>query len=709
MAKKLVIVESPSKAKTIKGYLGSGYDVAASMGHLRDLPKSQLGVDTENDFEPRYITIRGKGPLITELKKKAKAADKILLATDPAREGEAISWHLAILLGVDPASPCRVTFTEVTKSAVRESVKHPRAIDLDLVDAQQARRVLDRIVGYKISPLLWKKVKKGLSAGRVQSATTRLVVDREAEIQAFVPVEYWSIDAKLTDAAGKHPFTAKFLGDRNGRKIDLPDAETVEKIKAVVDKADYSVKSVKKSEKKRSPAPPFTTSTLQQEASRKLNFTSRRTMGTAQQLYEGVSIKGRGTVGLITYMRTDSTRIAADAQASARAYILEKYGAAYVPGSPRVYKSKSGAQDAHEAIRPTDPTLSPADVKDSLTSDQFRLYRLVWERFTASQMSSAVLDTVQADIAADLYTFRASGTTVKFDGFTAVYVEGRDEEEEKKKKLPPLEEGQELKLRETVPEQHFTQPPPRYTEASLVKAMEEAGIGRPSTYAPTITTITSRGYVSRSGKTLVPTELGTIVTELMKENFKDIVDTEFTAKMETELDDVERGNTEWKSIIREFYTPFEKTLALAEEKIGDIEIKDEESDVRCEKCGRMMVYKQGRFGKFLACPGYPECKNTKSITKELGVACPKCGGKVLVKKSKRGTTYYGCEHNPTCDYMSWDEPTNEKCPKCGSMLVKRRPYRGKNFIKTVCVNEECGWEKKPEKKGAKTEKETDKE
>ena len=695
MAKKLVIVESPSKAKTIKGYLGSGYDVTASMGHLRDLPKSQLGVDIENDFEPKYITIRGKGPLISDLKKKAKSADKILLATDPDREGEAISWHLAALLGIDPASKCRVTFNEITKTAVREAVKVPRAIDLDLVDAQQARRVLDRIVGYQISPLLWKKVKKGLSAGRVQSVTTRLVVDREAEIRAFEPVEYWSMDAKLTNSAGKQPFVAKFLGGADGKKIDLPDEETVRAIEKTVRGADYAVKSIKKSEKKRNPAPPFTTSTLQQEASRKLNFTARRTMSTAQQLYEGVDIKGKGTVGLITYMRTDSMRIAVDAQSAARQYISERYGDKYLPGKPRVYKSRNGAQDAHEAIRPTNMSLPPEAVKDSLKSDQYKLYRLVWNRFLASQMSSAVFDTVQADISADKYIFRANGTTVKFDGFTAVYVEGRDDAEEKKSKLPPLTEGQELKLKELISDQHFTQPPPRYTEASLVKVMEEEGIGRPSTYAPTITTITSRGYVARDGKTLFPTELGIIVTELMKENFKDIVDIEFTANMETELDEIENGDTPWKDIIRGFYGPFSKTLSLAEEKIGDIEIKDEVSDVKCEKCGRMMVYKQGRFGKFLACPGYPECKNTKSITKELGVDCPKCGGKILVKRSKRGITYYGCEHNPTCDYMSWDEPTNEKCPQCGSMVVKRRPYRGRNFVKIVCSNEDCKWEKKP--------------
>ncbi len=694
---KLVIVESPAKAKTIKKYLGTGYSVTASMGHLRDLPKSQLGVDLENDFEPKYITIRGKGDLIAALKKDARNSAKIFLATDPDREGEAISWHLANILDIDPNSACRITFNEITKNAVKEAITQPRKIDSDLVDAQQARRVLDRIVGYQLSPLLWKKVKKGLSAGRVQSACTKLIVDREREIDAFIPEEYWTVDVTLTNDKGKLPFVAKLYGTAPKKKMKLTNEAQIKEITASLEKSAYKVLSVTKGEKKRYPAPPFTTSTMQQEAARKLGFTTKRTMAAAQQLYEGVDIKGKGSVGLITYMRTDSLRISFDAQRECLGYIKTRYGDGYVPSTPRHYKSKSSAQDAHEAIRPTSMEFAPEAIKDSLKPDLFKLYRLIWNRFLASQMQNAVLDTVQADIQSNEYILKASGSSIRFDGFMAVYVEGMDTEEEKEGKIPKIEEGQSLLLKKIDSEQHFTQAAPRYTEASLVKAMEEEGIGRPSTYAPTITTITSRGYVARDGKSLYPTELGTIVTELMEEHFTDIVDVEFTANMEKKLDCIEEGEKGWKEIMQEFYPSFKKTLDKAEETIGQVEIKDEESDIPCEKCGRMMVYKQGRFGKFLACPGYPECKNTKSITQALDVPCPVCGGKVDVRKSKKGTTYYMCEKGAEC-FMSWDEPTDKKCPDCGGVLMKKRPYRGRGPIKYVCFNENCKYEEMPGKK-----------
>ncbi len=689
--KNLVIVESPAKAKTIKKYLGSKYEVAASMGHLRDLPKSQLGIDLENDFEPKYITIRGKGDLISKLKKDAKNSEKIFLATDPDREGEAISWHLAALLGVDAKSKCRITFNEITKTAVKEAISKPRAIDNDLVDAQQARRVLDRIVGYQLSPLLWKKVKKGLSAGRVQSVATRLIVEREREIEEFCEEEYWTIDLKLTNEAGKQPFVAKFYGKDEKTKIELPDAQTVEKIEKELKKADFEVKTVTTGEKRRYPAPPFTTSTLQQEAARKLGFTAKKTMATAQQLYEGVEIKGSGSVGLITYMRTDSLRISNDAVSECRNYIGEAFGKVYVPAKPKFYKTKKNAQDAHEAIRPTSMAFEPEKIKASLKTDQYKLYKLIWNRFVASQMPDAVFDTVQADIQADSYVLKASGSNVKFDGFMAVYVESKDVIEEKEGKIPHVEEGQKLLLKDVDSKQHFTQPPARYTEASLIKTMEEDGIGRPSTYAPTITTITGRGYVVKEGKALCPTELGTIVTELMEEHFSDIVDVEFTANMEEKLDRIEDGKKQWKSVIKDFYEPFEKTLNTAEEAIGRIEVKDEVSEVQCEKCGRMMVYKQGRFGKFLACPGYPECKNTKTITEEIEAPCPKCGGKVQIRKSRKGVKYYTCENGTDC-LLSWDEPTSLKCPQCGGAIMKKRPFRGKGPVKYVCFNEDCNFE-----------------
>ncbi len=689
--KNLVIVESPAKAKTIKKYLGSRYEVTASMGHLRDLPKSQLGVDIENDFDPKYITIRGKGDLISGLKKEAKNSAKIFLATDPDREGEAISWHLASLLNIDPKTDCRIAFNEITKNAVKEAISAPRSIDTDLVDAQQARRVLDRIVGYQLSPLLWKKVKKGLSAGRVQSVATRIIVQREREIEAFKEEEYWTIDAKLTNTAGKLPFVAKFYGKTSKSKMKLPDESTAKSVLNELKEVDYVVDSVNYGEKKRFTAPPFTTSTLQQEAARKLGFTSKRTMATAQQLYEGIDIKGSGSVGLITYMRTDSLRISTEAIYECRDYISSNFGEGYVPPKPKFYKSKGNAQDAHEAIRPTSMLYNPEKIKDSLKSDQYKLYKLIWSRFVASQMPDAVFDTVQADIKAGKYVLKASGSNVKFDGFMAAYVEGQDFAEEKEGKVPKIEAGQKLLLKTLEEKQHFTQPPARYTEASLIKTMEEVGIGRPSTYAPTITTITGRGYVARDGKSLYPTELGSVVTELMEEHFANIVDIEFTANMEKKLDSVESGSKQWKDIIRDFYTPFSKTLAEAEEEIGKITVQDEVSEVPCEKCGRMMVFKQGRFGKFLACPGYPECKNTKSIAEEIDAPCPNCGGKVETRKSRKGVKYYTCQNGTDC-LLSWDEPTKLKCPECGGAIMKKRPYRGRGPIKYVCFNENCKFE-----------------
>ena len=694
MADYLVVVESPAKAKTIKKYLGKNYTVLASNGHIRDLPKSQLGIDVENNFEPRYITIRGKGDLLTKLKKEAKTAKKVFLATDPDREGEAISWHLATSLEIDEKNTYRITFNEITKTAIQNAVKNPRAIDKDLVDAQQARRALDRIVGYKISPLLWKKVKKGLSAGRVQSVATRLVVDREREIEAFIPQEYWRIDAKLNKNGDRKKFTSHFYGDTKG-KVELTNEAQVRKILADIDGASYVVSDVVSKTKTRNPAPPFITSTLQQEASRKLNFTSRRTMQAAQQLYEGVEIKGKGTVGLITYMRTDSLRISDEAKIAAFDFVKTTYGDEYAPDAPRTYKTKKSAQDAHEAIRPSNVALLPEDIKDSVTPDLYKVYKLIWERFVASQMASAIFDTVAVDVNVAGYIFKANGSSVKFPGFMKIYVESKENKEDDDGALPVLEKGEELKLAKLEESQHFTEPPARYTEASLIKAMEEEGIGRPSTYAPTITTILSRNYISRKGKALHPTELGTVITDLMVEYFKDIVDIEFTANMEEKLDAVEEGTIDWVKVVSDFYGPFAETLKNAEEAIGKIKIEDEVSDVPCEKCGRMMVYKMGRFGKFLACPGFPECRNAKPIIKEAGVNCPKCGGKLLVKKSKRGKTYYGCENNPTCEFMTWDTPLPQECPKCGGVLLENK-FRGKKRV--YCADEKCGYEENKEKK-----------
>ena len=685
MAKKLVIVESPSKAETIKKYLGKDYKVMASIGHIIDLPKSQLGVDVDNNFEPRYITIRGKGELLTQLKKEAKTADKVYLATDPDREGEAISWHLANALNIDVDSACRVTFNEITKNVVKQSIKEPRKIDMDLVNAQQARRVLDRIVGYKISPILWEKVKKGLSAGRVQSVATRLVCDREEEIQNFKPREYWTVEATLSD--GKKEFLAKYCG-KDKEDAELSNGDNANKIIAGVKGKKFTVSDLKVKDVFKNPPAPFTTSTLQQDASRKLNFNTAKTMQTAQMLYEGINLGGSlGTVGLITYMRTDSLRISVDAQKEAIKYISENYEKEFL--CPRQFKTKKSAQDAHEAIRPTSVFITPDSVKSKLSPDQFKLYKLIWERFVASQMSAAIYENETALIDSGDYTFKATGTRLKFKGYMAVYIEGTDESKEKDKTLPKLGKGQELNLKGIEAKQHFTQPPLRFTEASLVHELEENGIGRPSTYAPTITTIISRGYVTRSKKILMPTELGMITTDIMKSNFEDIVDVEFTAGMENQLDDVEEGKLSWVKVLEDFYPDFDKNLKVATEKIQKITIKDEVSDVPCSKCGRMMVYKLSKFGKFLACPGYPECKNTMTIRYETGAKCPKCGGDVLIKRSKKGKEYYPCEHMPKCDFIAWDRPVADKtCPKCGGILLKKN---GKSK-KIYCPKDGCGYE-----------------
>lgn len=654
MADKLIIVESPAKANTIKKFLGGSTKVVASMGHIRDLPKSKLGVDLENDFEPEYINIRGKGDLIKSLKKDAKKAKKIYLATDPDREGEAIAWHLDYILKEEHDRIVRVTFNEITKGAVQKAIKEPRNIDLNVVDAQQARRVLDRIVGYQISPLLWKNVKRGLSAGRVQSVAVKLIVEREEEIEKFIPEEYWNIYADLKDNESKKQFEAKFYG-KNNKKIEIHSKEEIDKILEDIENAKYVVKEVKKGEKKRNAAPPFTTSTMQQEASRKLGFTLKKTMSVAQGLYEGVKIPEKGSVGLITYMRTDSTRISEVARQAAKEHIVNTYGEQYYEN--RYYKAKKDSQDAHEAIRPTYADLEPDKIKDSLTKDQYKLYKLIYNRFMASQMSSAIYNTMAVTIDANGYTFKANGQSIKFKGFMVLYVEGTDQEEQEAGIVPELKEGQEVEKIKINPKQSFTEPPARYTEASLVKALEEKGIGRPSTYSPTITTILERRYIEKQQKQLVPTELGKIVNKLLVENFTDIVNVEFTADIESQFDNIAEGKEEWKQMIRDFYGPFKKELDEAEKNLEHIEIKDEVSDVKCDKCGRMMVYKYGRFGKFLACPGYPECKNTKAIVETINVPCPKCGGEVQVRKTKRNRKYYICENNPkTCDFISWNKP-----------------------------------------------------
>ncbi len=683
----LVIVESPSKAKTIGRYLGTGYTVKASMGHLRDLPKSTMGVDLEHDFTPKYVPVAGKEELIKELKKAAAQADTVYLATDPDREGEAISWHLKELLGLSDSKARRVTFNEITERVVKESISAPRDIDYSLVDAQQARRILDRIVGYELSPLLWKKVRRGLSAGRVQSVATRLVVDRENEIRAFVPKEYWSLSVKLDRIGKPGSFVAHYHG--KDKKQELQNEEQTNAVIADITGKEFEVTNVKKAEKKRSAAPPFTTSTLQQEASRKLNMTPKRTMAIAQQLYEGVDVAGEGTLGLITYMRTDSLRISDEALSAAASYIKNRYGNSYYYGKPHIFKTKANAQDAHEAIRPTHVELDPERVQGSLTKEQFKLYSLIWSRFVASQMANAVFDTVAIDTQCAGHTFRSTNQSLKFSGFIAVYEEGRDDEEEAVgSALPDLQVGDRANIADIKKEQHFTQPPARYTEATLVKAMEEKGVGRPSTYASIISTIQDREYVVKAEKRLAPTPLGEVVNGLMMERFVDIIDVEFTANMENRLDDVEAGERNWKEVLADFYTGFHKELKDAEVALEGTRLKvpDEESDEICDVCGKKMVVKVGRFGKFLACPGWPECKNTKPIVEKMPGRCPKCGGTILKRKSKRGYAYYGCEKGVQCGFMSWDVPTELDCPECGNTMFKKS---GRGRMKAFCINEKC--------------------
>ncbi len=684
----LVIVESPAKAKTIKKYLGKDFDVIASMGHVRDLPNARLSVDIKNNYEPKYSIIKGKESLVKEIKQQALEADKIYLATDPDREGEAISWHLAYILDLDLNDNNRVEFNEITKSGVSNGMSSPRSINLNLVNAQQARRVLDRLVGYKLSPFVSQKIRRGMSAGRVQSVAVRIIVDREEEIRAFKPEEYWSIDAKFIPKGSRKTFKASlYLG-----KEKITCQEQAEKILSDLQDAEFVVTDVKNGTRKKSPAPPFITSTLQQEASRKLGFQSRRTMRVAQELYEGIEIDGMGATGLITYMRTDSLRISNQAISEVTSYIGDKFGEKYLPSKPRHFKSRSNAQDGHEAIRPSMPSLEPDRIKHNLSSDQYKLYNLIWKRFVASQMAECIQKTTRADIEGNGYVFKASGYTVSFDGFTSLYVEGKDEAEEKASQLPELKKDMPVRKREIVPNQHFTQAPPRYTEASLIKALEEHGIGRPSTYAATITTITSREYVKRESKTLVPTELGEALVNLMKERFPKIVNLKFTAQMEQELDTVEHGDVEWKTLIDNFYQDFDKTLAKAKTDMDGVKIQLEEdkTDIICENCGRNMVIKVGRYGKFIACPGYPECKNVKKYVQKLGIKCPKCSdGDVIIKTTKRKTIFYGCSNYPNCDFVSWNEPVDERCPNCGEVLFKKK---GKKQV-LFCANKDCGYEK----------------
>lgn len=686
----LVIVESPAKAKTIKKYLGSDYEVIASMGHVRDLPKARLSVDIKNNFTPKYDIIKGKEKLVKELKSLAAKSDNIYLATDPDREGEAISWHLAYILDLPDDYCNRVEFNEITKTGVTNGMNNPRSINIDLVNAQQARRILDRLVGYKLSPFISQKIRRGLSAGRVQSVALRIIVDREEEIRKFKPKEYWTIDAKFIPKGSRKQFSATLYSDKNG-KIKIDNQEQADKIEKDLLDAEYTITKVRNGTRKKQPAPPFITSTLQQEASRKLGFQSRRTMKVAQELYEGVDIEGMGATGLITYMRTDSLRVSNVAIEEVTQFIGNEFGSDYLPAKPRVFKSRNNAQDGHEAIRPSMPGLEPDKIKNSLTSDQYKLYKLIWNRFVASQMAECVQKTTQADIEANGYTFKASGYYVSFDGFTKLYIEGKDEEEESSKQLPPLEKGMPAKCKELKKNQHFTQPPARYTEASLIKALEEYGIGRPSTYAATITTITSREYVKREAKSLVPTELGEVITKLMKERFPKIVNLKFTAQMEEKLDTVERGNEQWVDVLSDFYVDFEETLKTAKADMDGVKLKlkEDETDIVCDKCGRKMVVKMGRFGKFIACPGYPECKNVMKFVEKTGVKCPKCDGDVIVKHTKSKRIFYGCSNYPNCDFVSWNEPTNEKCPQCGEVLYKKK---GKKPV-LFCAKEGCGYTK----------------
>mgnify|MGYP002568600094 FL=1 len=692
---KLVIVESPAKAKTIGKYLGRGYKVTASMGHVRDLPASTLGIDVENGYKPKYITIKGKQKLVKELKAEAKKCDGVLLATDPDREGEAISWHLANILGLDPAAPNRVTFDEITKKGVKEGMAHPRAINIDLFNAQQARRELDRLVGYKLSPFLWKKVRRGLSAGRVQSVAVRLIRDREIEIENFKPDEYWNIDALLHPQGEKGEFTARLAATADGKKLTVTDKQQADAVLAALDGKDYTITKIEKGKRRRQPAPPFITSTLQQDASRAFGFSATRTMRAAQTLYEGVDIAGHGTVGLITYMRTDSLRIAAEAQAAAKTFIADRWGEGYVCKTPRKWKSRSAtaAQDAHEAIRPSMPELTPDEVEQSISGDTAKLYRLIWSRFMASQMADCIQDTVSASITAGEYLFRASGFRVSFDGFTALYEESTDDTKKKETALPPLEEGQKLALKKLTADQKFTQPPPLYTEATLIHALEENGIGRPSTYAPIITTIVDRGYVEKDQKKLKTTPLGQAVNTVMMEQFPDIVNVKFSADMEKKLDVVEAGQADWVKTIDDFYQGFEKSLEQAEKNMEGkrIKVEDIPTDEICEKCGRPMVIKSGRYGKFVACSGFPECRNAHPLVKDTGGLCPLDGGHMLVRKSSKGRVYYGCSNYPKCNYMTWDEPVPERCPQCGSTLFKKKGQ-------LYCAKEGCGFVKAIEKK-----------
>jgi DNA topoisomerase-1 len=697
MGQNLVIVESPAKAKTIQKYLGKNFIVEASMGHVRDLPKSKLGVDIEDDFNPKYITIRGKGELVSKLRKLAKKADKVYLATDPDREGEAISWHLANLLKIDEESKCRIVFNEITKAAVKGSIKAARKINIRLVDAQQGRRILDRLVGYEISPILWRNVKWGLSAGRVQSVALKLICDKENEIKAFIPKEYWSVDCVMNK---KNKNFAIRLNSKNGKKIEIGDEISADKIVKDLEGGEFQVKTIKKGKKNKNPLPPFITSTLQQDAGRKLNFMTKRTMSIAQGLYEGVDIKGYGTVGLITYMRTDSVRIADEAQKSALEYIEQNYGKEYLPETPRVYKGKKNIQDAHEAIRPTYIEISPEVAKGNLTPEQFKLYSLIWKRFMASQMATCILNTNSIDIINGEYKFKSSGSIMEFDGFMKLY-EYIIEEEENSVLLPNLEEGEVLETNSIDKAQHFTQPPARFTEASFVKLMEEKGIGRPSTYVPTISTILSRDYINREKKNLFPTELGYIVNNIVSEYFEQIVDVDFTAEMEKNLDHVEEGSDEWRRVVAEFFGPLKIAIDKAEKEVSKVVIEDKVSDVPCDKCGKMMVIKRGRYGNFLACPGYPECKNAKPIVETLDVLCPECGKNIVVKKSKRGKKFFGCSGYPECKFVSWNEPVKEKCPKCDSNMVKRYSKKSGNYVE--CSNKECDYKKELPKEDKKEE------
>jgi DNA topoisomerase-1 len=682
MTKCLVIVESPAKAKTIKKFLGRGYKVEASMGHVRDLPKSQMGVDKERGFEPKFITIRGKGPVLDKIKKEAKEADCVLLATDPDREGEAISWHLAYILDLDASSPCRIEFNEVTKDAVKRALKNPRPIDGRLVDAQQARRIVDRLVGYEISPLLWKKVKKGLSAGRVQSVALRLICDREEQIERFVPQEYWRLYATLYKKERKESFKVE-LYSRGGKKISIGSREEMDSVLKDIKGGKFEVTEIKKGKKARSPYPPYITSSLQQDAHNKLGFTVKRTMAAAQQLYEGVDIKGAGTEGLITYMRTDSVRISDTALAQVRDYVKKEWGEGYLPVKPRYYKSKKGAQGAHEAIRPTSVYRTPDSIRDSLTPDQYKVYSLIWKRFVASQMADAMYDTVNVSVECGQYLFKAAGMTLTFKGFLQVM---DDDAENKQEELPPLEKGDLLKVKKLEDKQYFTQPPARYTEASLIKALEDDGIGRPSTYAPVISTILQRGYVEKDKKSLVPTYLGKVVNEVMEEYFADIVDVDFTADMEDKLDEIEENGIEWRKVVEDFYRPLEEMVARAEKKMEKIVIREKETEEVCDRCGRNMVIKHGKYGKFLACPGFPECRNTKPLLEKAGVPCPECGGDIVIKRTKKGRTFYGCANYPDCDFMTWNKPLAEKCKECGQNLWEVKGRKGNG---PVCLNEEC--------------------